>query len=74
MKIHHSTTPLADRVAHVLRNDRERTIKQLADTLGMNYVGISQAMRKSGRFTSRTDGRETFWRLIQEAATNEPHE
>ena len=39
MKIHHSEKPLEDRIAHVLRNDRERTGQFIADTLGINKTG-----------------------------------
>lgn len=50
MKIHHSPIPLVDRIAHVLRNDRERTAKFITETLGLNKVGMTRCMSESGRF------------------------
>lgn len=63
LKIHHSPIPLVDRIKHVLRNDRERTAKFIADTLGLNKVGVTQCMSESGGFEWRKDGNQVLWRV-----------
>lgn len=63
MKIHHSTIPLEDRIAHVLRNDRERTGQFIADTLGLNKTGVVKCLGDSGRFDFRKAGNSVLWRV-----------
>lgn len=63
MKIHQSPTPLVDRIAYVLRNDRERTAQFIADTLDLNKTGVTQCMSESGCFEWRKDGNKVLWRV-----------
>ncbi len=64
MKIHHSPIPLADRIKHVLRNDRERTAQQIAETLGMNKTGILQCLGDGDIFEKvKSDGNKVLWRV-----------
>lgn len=62
MKIHHNPTPMAERLAHVLRNDRELSTQQISQIMGVSTAAIFRTLR-SPQFLERKEGRISFWSI-----------